>query len=62
MNTENSQPQIENPDYSENKIKIDEMKQNLIRELAKVTNINMKDRGFLKKKKKKWGGAMTKIT
>ena len=40
---ENSQPQIENLDYSENKIKIDKIKQNIIKELAKVINTNMKD-------------------
>ena len=32
----NNQLQIENPDYTENKIKISEMKQNIIRGLAKV--------------------------
>ena len=30
---ENSQPQIENPDYRENKIYIDEMKQDIIKEI-----------------------------
>ena len=53
----NSQPQIENPDCTENKIKIDEMKQNLIRELAKTTNTDMKNWAPLKIKTK-----MTKIT
>ena len=33
---ENLKPQIENPDYTKNNIKIDEMKQNITRELAKV--------------------------
>ena len=51
---ENNQPQIEKPDYTENKIKIDEMKQNMIRELAKLTNTDMKDSNSRNK--------MTKIT
>ena len=45
---ENRQPQIENPDFTENKIKIDEMKLDIIREYAKVTNTDMKDREPLK--------------
>ena len=47
--SENSQPRIENPDYTENKIKIDEMKENIIRERAKVTNTDMKRKAPLKK-------------
>ena len=50
---ENNQLQIENPDDTENKIKIDKMKQNIIRELAKVTNTDMKDREPLKMKNDK---------
>ena len=46
---ENSQPQIENPDYTENNIKIDEMKQNIIRELIKITDTDMKNSVLLKK-------------
>ena len=42
--SENSQPQIENSDR-ENKIKINEIKQNII----KVTNTDMKDRKLKKK-------------
>ena len=38
---QNIQLQIENPDYIENKIKIDEMKQNIFRQLAKLTKYNM---------------------
>ena len=45
----NSQPQIENPDYTENKIKIDEMKQNIIRELVTVTNNIIKKTKYFKK-------------
>ena len=33
--------------YIENKIKIDEMKRNIIKELAKVTNTDMKDKSVL---------------
>ena len=40
---ENSPPQIENPNYTENKKNVSEMKQNIIRNLAKVTNMDMKD-------------------
>ena len=36
--------QIENAHYKENKIKIGEMKQNVIRELSKVIDTKMKDR------------------
>ena len=43
----NCQTQIENGGYTENKIK---MKQNIIRDLAKVTNTDMKYRA----PKKKW--------
>ena len=43
---EYSQPQIENFDYTENKIKIDEMKQNISWKLDKVTNA-MKNRALL---------------
>ena len=50
--SENCQPQIENPNYIENKIKINEMKQNIIREIIKVTNTDMKDRESLKNDKK----------
>ena len=46
---ENSQPRIENPDYTENEIKINEMKQNIIREHSKITGSDMKDRAHLKK-------------
>ena len=42
-------PQIKTPDYTENKIKIDEMKQNIIRELTKVTSNDMKVRALVKK-------------
>ena len=38
---ENRQPQIENPVYTENTIKIDKMKQKIIRELAKISNIDL---------------------
>ena len=41
---ENSQLQTENSDYTESKIEINKMRQNIIRELAKVTNNDMKDR------------------
>ena len=40
---ENSQLQIENLNYAENKMKIDEMNENINNELVKVTNNNMKD-------------------
>ena len=46
---ENSQSQIETLDYTENKINIDEIRQNIIRENAWVTNTDMKDRASLKK-------------
>ena len=46
---ENSQSQEENPNYTENEFKIDEMKQNIIRKLAKVTNTDLKDKSLLKK-------------
>ena len=46
---ENSQPQIESLDYTGNKIKIGEIKQNIIKELAEISNIYMKDRALLKK-------------
>ena len=39
-----SQPRIENPNYTENKIKINEMKKDIIKEPANVTNTVMKDR------------------
>ena len=45
---ENIQPQIENPNNTENKIKIDKMKQNIIRKLTKVTNTDMKDKSTSK--------------
>ena len=45
----NSQPHAENHDNAENKIKIDEMRQNKIRELAIVTYTDMKVRASLKK-------------
>ena len=45
---ENSQAQIENPDYRKNKIKIKEMNQN-IRKLANVTNIIYKRQSTSKK-------------
>ena len=54
MNTTNyrkSYPQIKRPDFTENMIKIDEMIQNIIREFAKVTNIEWKCRAPLKKSK-----------
>ena len=41
---EKSQSQIENPDYAENKIKIDKMKENTIRELVKITDTDMNER------------------
>ena len=37
--------------YKENKIKIDEMKQNIVKEHTKVINTFMKDREPLNKKK-----------
>ena len=43
---ENFKPQKENPDNK--KIKMEEMKQNIFRELAKVTFTYMKDRESLK--------------
>ena len=51
---ENSQSQIENPDFMENKIRIDEMKENIIRELAKLTNRDMKDSDRVSLKKSKY--------
>ena len=39
-----TQPQIEKPDDTENKIKNEERKQSIIRELAKKTNTDMKGR------------------
>ncbi len=48
---ENNQHQIENIHYTENEIKINEMKQNIIRERAKVTNNHTKD-SILQKTKK----------
>ena len=41
---EKSQHQIENPVNIKNKIKIDQMKQNIIKEFSKVTNPDMKNR------------------
>ena len=40
---------MKNPHYIENKMNIDEVKQNIIRELAKVTNIDIKDTELLKR-------------
>ena len=40
----NSQAHVENRDFTENRIKIDQMKHNCIRELAKVTNTDRKDK------------------
>ena len=37
---EKRKPQIENTDYTEDKIKINEMKQNIIKKLSKLTNID----------------------
>ena len=39
---------MKNTDDTENKIKIDEMKQNIIRELSKINNTDMKDGVSLK--------------
>ena len=61
-NLEKSQPQIEKPDYIENKTKINKMKQNVIREVAKVTNTYMKDKVSLKKQKIKIKWKITKKT
>ena len=38
-----------NPNYTENKIKIDKMKRSIIQELAKITKSDMKDRAPVKK-------------
>ena len=46
----NSQPQVENKNYTENKIKIDEMKQNMISELPHICNTNTKNTTSEKKK------------
>ena len=43
----NNQPQIENPEYTENKIKIDEMKDNMIRVLAEINSTHIKDKVHL---------------
>ena len=40
---ENNQHKIEKPDNTENMIKINKMKQNIIRKFANVTNTDMKD-------------------
>ena len=40
---------MENLDFTENKIKIDEIKQNIIKEPSKRTNIDIKDREQLRK-------------
>ena len=49
---ENRQLQIESPDYTKkkkkNKIKINKIKQNIIREIVKVTNADLKDRNSKK--------------
>ena len=42
--SENCQTQRENLVYTENKIKIDEMKRNLIREHTKVTNTDQNNK------------------
>ena len=49
---ENSQLPIENPDFTESKIKIDEMKQNISRELVKAPNTDMKERESPKRNRK----------
>ena len=46
----NSQPQVENLDYTENKMKIDEMKQNITKKLIKLPNTVMKNKALIKKK------------
>ena len=48
---ENNQPQIENLDYRANNIEIQEIKQNTMKELIEATNIDMKDKAPLKRKK-----------
>ena len=55
---ENSPPQIENPVYTENKIRVDEMKRNIISELENVINIDMKDSVF---KRINYGKNLTQI-
>ena len=39
---ENSQPQAENKDYTENRVKFNKLKQNIIRELIKFIHSDMK--------------------
>ena len=45
---ENSQPQVENAEYTGNKIKLDVMKQNLFRKLVNITYTDMKNRALKK--------------
>ena len=46
---ENRLSQKENPHFTENKVKIEEMKQNIIKELTKLTNTDMKEGASFKK-------------
>ena len=52
MQKYNSQPQIKTPNYTENNIKMNEIKHNIIRGLSKVTNIAKKGKAHLKIKTK----------
>ena len=50
-NDYNKLEKVQNPDYTEKKTEINEMKQNIMKKLTKVTKTDMKDRASLKNEK-----------